>query len=77
MLEIRLIEGEELQGAQYMPQLQSMLKVFKRNQILILATSALIQNTSFIMDRVRQFLELPVHKSFTRPLPHNDHVEQV
>ena len=77
MLEIRTIEKEELQGAQYLPQLQSMLKVFKRDQILILATSALIQNTTFIMERVRQFLVLPPHKSFSRPLPHNDHVQQV
>lgn len=74
--EMRLIEGNEMMGAQYLSQLKKIAEVFRRDQILVLSTTALIQNTTYIMERIRRFLDIPEHKSFLRPLPHNDHIQQ-
>ena len=74
--EMRVGEGLEMMGAQYLSQLKKIAEVFRRDQILILSTTALIQNTTYIMERIRRFLDIPEHKSFLRPLPHNDHIQQ-
>ena len=76
MQEIRVKEGRFIYGGQYQSQLTHMLEVFRRDQILVLSTTALISNTTAIVEHIRQFLGIPMHSSLAQPLPHNDHVQQ-
>jgi len=80
MREIRIKEQRFIYGGQYAAQLRHVVEVFRRDQVLVLSTAMLIANTTHVVERILRFLGLPPAMDSAvlgRPLPHNDHVEQL
>jgi hypothetical protein len=59
----------------YKDQLEAFCKVFRRDQLLVLSSDKLIQNTTEIMERIRKFIDIKTDKSFQKSLPHDDHLD--
>jgi hypothetical protein len=78
--ELRVKDDIFMYGGQYAPQLRHVVEVFRRDQVLVLSTAMLIANTTHVVERILRFLGLPPAMDSAvlgRPLPHNDHVEQL
>jgi hypothetical protein len=60
----------------YVHQLKKFAAVFKRNQIMVLSSADVFQNTASVMDRIRKFIDVPAHKAFDGKIPHDDHLDK-
>jgi Sulfotransferase domain len=61
----------------YLEQLEAFVKYFRRNQILIISSVAIFQNTQEIVEKIRAFIDVPRDESFTKPLPHDAHLGRI
>ena len=62
-------------GGDYVSQLETFVKIFRRDQILVLASTAMFQNTSKAMDAIAGFLEISKPAAWNGEFPHDDHLE--
>ena len=62
-------------GGDYVNQLESFVQVFRRDQLLILPSTAVFQNSSKAMDAIAGFLEISKPAAWSGPFPHDDHLE--
>jgi len=58
----------------YVRQLQNYLTYFRRDQLLILSSSALFKNSSSVMDTISKFLDIEFPSIWSGPFPHDDHL---
>lgn len=62
-------------GGDYINQLETFVKVFRRDQLLILSSTAIFQNSSKVMDAIAGFLEVSKPAAWDGEFPHDDHLE--
>ena len=61
-------------AGRYVDQLSSYMKYFKRDQLLVLSSSAIFKNSSKVMDSVAKFLDIEKIDKWNGPFPHDDHL---
>jgi hypothetical protein len=59
----------------YVEQLKQFLKYFRRDQILVLSSSAIFHNSSAMMGSIAGFLDIEKAPVWSGPFPHDDHLE--
>jgi hypothetical protein len=62
-------------GGDYVNQLETFVKVFRRDQLLVLSSTAVFQNSSKVMDAIAGFLEISKPAAWAGQFPHDDHLE--
>jgi hypothetical protein len=58
----------------YVRQLKNYLQFFRRDQLLILSSTAMFRNSSKIMDNISKFLEIDFAPVWNGAFPHDDHL---
>ena len=61
----------------YVDQLEAFVKVFRRDQILVLSSAAVFQNTQAMVEKIRQFLDVAKDSSLTKAFPHDQHLHKL
>lgn len=61
-------------SGRYVEQLAAYMKYFKRDQLLIISSTAIFQNSSKVMDSVAKFLDIEKIDKWNGPFPHDDHL---
>ena len=61
----------------YYDQLEAFVKFFRRDQMLVLSSAAIFQNTQSTVERIRQFINMPKDVSLTKSFPHDQHLHQL
>ena len=54
----------------YIEQLKAFTSVFRRNQILILSSQQMFEETAHLMESIRKFINVKKDETFHRSLPH-------
>ena len=69
-------DGLDTRRGRYVEQLENFTKYFKRNQIMIISSSAIFRDSIDIMERIRKFIDVLPDDSINKPLPHLEHASQ-
>ena len=59
----------------YIEQLKAFVKYFRRDQLLVVSSNAIFQNSSKVMDSIAGFLGIEKVDIWNGPFPHDDHLE--
>lgn len=63
-------------SGRYIEQLQHFIRNFRRDQILIISSQAVFQNSSSVMDSVSGFLGINKIDKWNGPFPHDNHLDK-
>lgn len=63
-------EDTYFRKGRYIEQLKAFTSVFRRNQILILSSQGMFDDTAHLMESIRKFINVKKDEAFHRPLPH-------
>ena len=63
-------DGAYFKKGRYIEQLKAFTAVFRRNQILILSSQSMFDDTAHLMESIRKFINVKKDETFHRPLPH-------
>jgi hypothetical protein len=72
----RGIESDHRKG-RYLEQLQAFTKVFRRDQILVMSSAAVFQNTPAMVEKIRQFIGVTKDPSLMKSFPHDQHLHRL
>lgn len=61
----------------YLEQLVAFTKVFRRDQILVLSSAAVFQNTPAMVEKIRQFIGVTKDSSLLKSFPHDQHLHRL
>ena len=66
-------DGQDTRRGRYVEQLENFSKYFRRNQIMIISSTAIFDDSRDILERIRKFIGVQPDASFAQQLPHIEH----